>query len=418
MSRRVLTYQRFMMLDELGPSSSGSLTPVFKGIHNSEKEEGHKCSSLIPPDHRKSTNTSKQSTRSDWSSTSSYGNPLADSYAESYSVPITRKRRRALGMSGTMGGTTGPESDESDPDSDVPDELRFLLATHSNRGSVVESLSPGDEDEGLATAKPTLDVEMSVARTASPRVPDVAPILQLPTFRASLIDEEDNHPNIDDGGATSDEDTKKSFDFTGGLKKLNESGASDRRSFVEQLENVFRTPAEVDLCYDFGGHLRVEVPPVPSIPVDLRMAVDADSSAGTSTMETLDSSNSQSQLLNMRRPTMIEMSQEDALSQESKTNSRFDMFSTSRIVDMKEPTLLQGSDSINSTTETHDILFSGDAISSSVELVRSTASKTSDGQLNDSFKFGGLPKHGSIVSGAAVNAFRYHSSSRASPIDF
>jgi len=49
-------------------------------------------------------------------------------------------------MSGTMGGSTGPEPDESDPDSDVPDELRFLLAIHSNRGSVVESLSPGDED--------------------------------------------------------------------------------------------------------------------------------------------------------------------------------------------------------------------------------------------------------------------------------
>jgi len=286
-----------MTLDELGSSSSGSLTPIFKRIHNSEKEKGHKCSSLIPPDHRESTNTSKQSTRSDWSSTSSYGNPLADSYAESSSVPITRERRRALGMSGTMGGSTGPESDESDPDSDVRD-LRFLLATHSNHGSVVESLSPRDEDEGLATAKPILDVEMLVARTASPRVPDVAPILQLPTFRASLIDKEDNHLDIDDGSVTSDEDTKKSFDFTGELEKLNESGVSDRRSFVEQLENVFRTPAEVDLCYDFGGHLRVEVPPVPSIPVDLRMAVEADSSAGTSTMETLDSSNSQSQLLN------------------------------------------------------------------------------------------------------------------------
>ena len=55
------------------------------------------------------------------------------------------------------------------------------------------------------------------------------------------------------------------FDFTGELQKLNESGASesDRRSFVEQLENAFRTLAKVDLCYDFGGHLCVDVPPVP-----------------------------------------------------------------------------------------------------------------------------------------------------------
>ena len=37
---------------------------------------------------------------------------------------------------------------------------------------------------------------------------------------------------------TSHEDTKNTFDFTGELKKLNESGASDRRRFVEQLENL------------------------------------------------------------------------------------------------------------------------------------------------------------------------------------
>ena len=85
----------------------------------------------------------------------------------------------------------------------------------------------------LATAKPTLDVEMAVARTASPRVTDVVPILQLPPFRALLTDEEDNHLDIDNGSATSDECTKKSFDSTRELKKLNESGASERRSFVE-----------------------------------------------------------------------------------------------------------------------------------------------------------------------------------------
>jgi len=72
---------------------------------------------------------------------------------------------------------------------------------------------------------------MSVARTASPRVADVAPTLPLPIFCASLIDEEDNHLGIDDGSVTSDEDKKKYFDLTGELKKLNESGASGRSSF-------------------------------------------------------------------------------------------------------------------------------------------------------------------------------------------
>jgi hypothetical protein len=40
--------------------------------------------------------------------------------------------------------------------------------------------------------------------------------------------------------------TKKSFDFTDELKKLNDSGESDRLNFVE---NVFLTPA--NLRYDF-----------------------------------------------------------------------------------------------------------------------------------------------------------------------
>jgi len=85
----------------------------------------------------------------------------------------------------------------------------------------------------LATAKPTLDVEMAVAPTASPRVTDMVPILQLPLFRALLTDEEDNHLDIDNGSATSNECTKKSFDSTRELKKLNESGGSERRPFVE-----------------------------------------------------------------------------------------------------------------------------------------------------------------------------------------
>jgi hypothetical protein len=56
----------------------------------------------------------------------------------------------------------------------------------------------------------------------------------------------------------SKEDTKKSFDFTGEIKKLNASGASDRASFVEQLKMTFKTPAKINLC-DFGTNLRVKV---------------------------------------------------------------------------------------------------------------------------------------------------------------
>jgi hypothetical protein len=85
--------------------------------------------------------------------------------------------------------------------------------------------------------------------------------LNLPVF---TDDDDQNGFGID--GHSSEEDTKKSFDFTGEIRRLNESGASDRDSFVEQLEMAFRTPAKIDLHYDFGNNLRVEVPPLPPLP--------------------------------------------------------------------------------------------------------------------------------------------------------
>ena len=56
---------------------------------------------------------------------------------------------------------------------------------------------------------------------------------------------------------------KKSFDFTGELKKLNESGASDRRSFIEQLECAFHAPVKFDLN-KFGRFSPEEPSPLPS----------------------------------------------------------------------------------------------------------------------------------------------------------
>ena len=79
----------------------------------------------------------------------------------------------------------------------------------------------------------------------------------MPVFCAQLFDEDANQADIDDGGngSSDDDTTSKSFDFTGELQRLNESGASDRRSFVEQLENAFRTPAPVDLAFELDGKL-------------------------------------------------------------------------------------------------------------------------------------------------------------------
>lgn len=49
------------------------------------------------------------------------------------------------------------------------------------------------------------------------------------------------------------EDTRSSYGvrLVGALIGLNKSSASDRRSFVEQLEHAFKAPAKADLFYDF-----------------------------------------------------------------------------------------------------------------------------------------------------------------------
>jgi serine/arginine repetitive matrix protein 2 len=110
-----------------------------------------------------------------------------------------------------------------------------------------------------------------LARTPSPVPPALSetiihPSDPIPVFRAQVF-----HVDCPSGDSdiTSDEDTKKSFDFTGEIKMLNESGASERRSFVEQLENAFRTPARVDLKYSFPEH-NVDIPPIPTLPADIQ----------------------------------------------------------------------------------------------------------------------------------------------------
>ncbi len=129
-----------------------------------------------------------------------------------------------------MSAYDGPYPDASDLDSDVPDELRFLLAGHSVRGSVAESLSFQDDQEASICVVSTVTPDPDSLSMLSKELPDPLVVLtiDLPVFQASLVDEEQNHFTIDgDEVHSSDKDTKKSFDFTGELQKLNESGASD-----------------------------------------------------------------------------------------------------------------------------------------------------------------------------------------------
>ena len=300
-----------------------------------------------------------------------------------------------------MGGSDAvgyavPELDASDPDSDVPDELRIILAggSHSDRDSVGDTLSFPNQEEvphQAFTASPdSQSEELPVARSAA------SPFLDLPVFRASLIDEDENQADLDEGGNTSEEDnTKKSFDFTGELKKLNESGGSDRRSFVEQLENAFKTPAKVDLRYDFGAHLKdgmlhVEVPPVPKIPVELSTVVSTDdSSYGSSGFDSLQGS--RSRIIDVKEPKMLQSTCAEQTF-ETGSGSQFDAYTTSRIVDVVEPSLLLGPNSF-STNRTHEVIIAPESppsLNNSFALSTNSAVSTrSDGELNTSFRFGG-----------------------------
>ncbi|KAK0493176.1 hypothetical protein EDD18DRAFT_1407512 [Armillaria luteobubalina] len=102
-------------------------------------------------------------------------------------------------------------------------------------------------DEGLSFISDRLgslsfvDKEMDVDVCAPP-----------PVFCAQVIDEQEHHAEIE----PSEQDANMSFDFAGEIKKLKKSDDSDRHRFVEQLENVFRTPAKIDvlrLCRAYQG---------------------------------------------------------------------------------------------------------------------------------------------------------------------
>jgi serine/arginine repetitive matrix protein 2 len=114
---------------------------------------------------------------------------------------------------------------------------------------ILLSSDPENDDMMLFNPNPMITHSSLPSPGLLPEMPLPSPkgsISNVPVFCASVIDKDD---------------TKKSFDPTGELKKLNESGGSDRLGFVEQLKNAFRTP--VNLRYDFD--LQLDAPPVPKI---------------------------------------------------------------------------------------------------------------------------------------------------------
>ncbi|KAH8836085.1 hypothetical protein DL96DRAFT_107990 [Flagelloscypha sp. PMI_526] len=270
------------------------------------------------------------------------------------SIPLPREAKRVLGMGGTMGGSDSSahktELDDSDPDSDIPDELQVILS-----GGETETFTPVQRN---LPPSPGLPPGEPLPRPSTPGAESSQPLLAPPRFKAHVINS-NGIPSSPSSSSSDGDNTKKSFDFTGELQKLNESGGGDRKSFVEQLENAFKTPAKVDLRYNFGDEvLSVGVPPVPVLPAEFS------SSSFNSSRE----SEAEPAV-----PSQSSIEQPESLS---------------KIVDVDEPSLLPGSDSL-ATSE-------GDSSHNPVpdhKRTRSTSSgRPSDGELDLAFKFGRGPK--------------------------
>ncbi|KAF7982388.1 hypothetical protein HWV62_28475 [Athelia sp. TMB] len=268
---------------------------------------------------------------------------------QSAKQPMPKEVKRALGMGGTMGGSDcsaympQEEVDASDPDSDIPEELQVILATH-------EEESPDDTMSYRPQSTDGSPCSLTMDRPYQTNLRPTAPLSiggKTSPLRGAVIDEDKNQMDLDDA-ISLEEDTKKSFDFTGELKKLNQSGASERRSFVEQLENAFRTPAKINLRYAFDGALLgIDAPPLPKMPSRLFNG------------ETIRQKKS---VLNYSLP-----------------------MDTNKV----DPTELSGSDSLAASEEFKDEVSQESP--HSLKGSSSMSSRQSDGELKKDFKFGGRP---------------------------
>ncbi|KAH9055131.1 hypothetical protein EDB83DRAFT_2392057 [Lactarius deliciosus] len=188
---------------------------------------------------------------------------------EGTGIIMSSEARKNLGLAGTLGGSTSSRNPDlslepDNPDSDIPNELQDILT--------------GGNAERLDDSEDTIAFPLAPFPHLPPS-PGLPPECPLPTpvmsqtcasrsggsvnSTQSIVEEGDDEDDESDSSSLEENDTKKSFDFTGELKKLSSSAGTHRHSFVEQLENAFRTPARYHLD-KFGPD--EDIPPVPVIP--------------------------------------------------------------------------------------------------------------------------------------------------------
>ncbi|KAF8319179.1 uncharacterized protein EI90DRAFT_3132765 [Cantharellus anzutake] len=126
----------------------------------------------------------------------------------------------------------------ADPHSDIPDELQVILSSSCSTQSLDDMLSIPQPPESPLSDHLSLPVTTSDSNSSPGSLPGPHFSLTITapsgiSYEPTYSDEEGDHMREDDTG-------KKSFDFTSELNRLNQGGV--RLSFVEQLEEAFKTP--------------------------------------------------------------------------------------------------------------------------------------------------------------------------------
>ncbi|KAI9454192.1 hypothetical protein F5148DRAFT_1288750 [Russula earlei] len=186
-------------------------------------------------------------------------------------VLMSKEARRDLGLGGTLGSSSSSRHpvlsmDLNDPYSDIPKELQVILTGGDiQRLSDLEHTLMSPPSLTRQPPSPGLPPESPLPTPVVPQtsvVPSGGPMISI--SRTNEMQPEDS--NDSDTSSLGENDTKKSFDFTSELERLSESAGIRRRSFVEQLENAFRTPAKYDLDRFGLFGLEEDIPPMPPNP--------------------------------------------------------------------------------------------------------------------------------------------------------
>jgi hypothetical protein len=159
--------------------------------------------------------------------------------------------KRELGYNGTFGDIVGHMAFINDSDSDIPEELHQILKKNSQLrvsdlnnanplGRAIGSPSDLGHKHNLSTSSTKRSLSASPCSGLPPSVPLPTIANLTPVFRATITDDQDREAALTGSEPNSphsqlENETKKSFDFTGEINKLNASGEANRLSLWSNL---------------------------------------------------------------------------------------------------------------------------------------------------------------------------------------